>query len=135
MSQSVTKSSTDGRSRQPARREFFLGVDKPSMPLSEESSEYLDAHPDERQVKLDTDRSFVSYPVGRLTGPLSHGAITHAEDNLASLSEKERLKNHLYCVIVFVLRRHPKFSYFQACASFPHTPSHSTLLVRRAIMT
>ena len=30
-----------------------------------------EVHPDEQQIKLDTDRSFVLYPVGKRCGPLS----------------------------------------------------------------
>ena len=41
-------------------------------------------HPDERQVRLDTDRSFVLYPVGETCSPLpcprrAHGAMFPAQ--------------------------------------------------------
>ncbi|KAG8882245.1 hypothetical protein FRB98_003849 [Tulasnella sp. 332] len=54
----------------------------------------INPHPDERQVKLDTDRSFVMYPQG---------------------SDKEKLtrQSQLYKVIVAVLRKRRKLGYFQ----------------------
>nr|XP_018259057.1 uncharacterized protein I303_08600 [Kwoniella dejecticola CBS 10117]OBR81215.1 hypothetical protein I303_08600 [Kwoniella dejecticola CBS 10117] len=55
----------------------------------------LKAHPNERQVKLDTDRSFVTYPKGI---PSQH---------------KLELQNDLNDLIVGVLRRSPALSYFQ----------------------
>lgn len=111
-------------------------MDNSNTWLSGRPSESLDAHPDEPQVKLDTDRSFVSYPVGTPTGSLFLGIISHAEDTPVSSSEKKRLKDHLYSIIVLTLRRHRKLSYFQASVSFPtHTWSSLTPFVRRAIMT
>lgn len=56
----------------------------------------LDAHPDERQVELDTRRSFVYYP------PNLH------------IREKKRLQEELNEVIVTVLRKRKALSYFQA---------------------
>lgn len=55
----------------------------------------LEAHPDERQVGLDTRRSFVYYP-----------------PNLHS-PEKTRLQEELNEVIVTVLRKRKALSYFQ----------------------
>ncbi|KAF9495133.1 hypothetical protein BDN71DRAFT_1448019 [Pleurotus eryngii] len=52
------------------------------------------AHPDERQIQLDTDRSFVLYPVDPLL-------------------EKESLKSQLHELIVSVFRKRPILSYFQ----------------------
>ncbi|KIM22578.1 hypothetical protein M408DRAFT_332874 [Serendipita vermifera MAFF 305830] len=59
--------------------------------------ENLEPHPDERQVGLDTDRSFVVYP--------GEG------DSL--LKSKDDLKTQLHHVIVHVLRKRPKLAYFQ----------------------
>jgi len=44
-------------------------LDTPLPPVSQ------DPHPDERQIGLDTDRSFVLYPVGKRArcGPVCHG--------------------------------------------------------------
>ncbi|KAJ3792620.1 rab-GTPase-TBC domain-containing protein [Lentinula aff. detonsa] len=53
--------------------------------------ETLPAHPDEQQIRLDTDRSFVMYPDGDVQG--------HQE----SLNE----------LLVSLFRRHPSLSYFQ----------------------
>ncbi|KAI5476743.1 TBC domain protein, Rab GTPase activator [Pseudohyphozyma bogoriensis] len=55
----------------------------------------LPPHKDEGQVRLDVNRSFVSYPAG------------------VSDKEKEELRVNLEDVIVTVLRRHPALSYFQ----------------------
>ncbi|KDQ07337.1 hypothetical protein BOTBODRAFT_38868 [Botryobasidium botryosum FD-172 SS1] len=52
------------------------------------------AHPDERQVGLDTDRSFVVYPI-------------------ESESEKLRRQGELNTLIVDVLRKRPQLQYFQ----------------------
>ncbi|THV05368.1 hypothetical protein K435DRAFT_961136 [Dendrothele bispora CBS 962.96] len=51
-------------------------------------------HKDERQIRLDTDRSFVLYPVG----------VT---------KDKETLQEELYQLLVEIFRRRPKLSYFQ----------------------
>ncbi|KAF5389626.1 hypothetical protein D9757_004176 [Collybiopsis confluens] len=51
----------------------------------------LPKHPDEHQIRLDTDRSFVMYPDGDVQG--------HQEN--------------LYNLLVSIFRRHPKLSYFQ----------------------
>ncbi|TGZ85029.1 hypothetical protein EX30DRAFT_301851 [Ascodesmis nigricans] len=55
----------------------------------------LPPHPDENQVKLDVDRSFIYYPTD----------VTPRE-----LGER---KDELYDLIVEVLRRHPMLGYFQ----------------------
>ncbi|KIY48795.1 hypothetical protein FISHEDRAFT_42625 [Fistulina hepatica ATCC 64428] len=54
----------------------------------------LEAHPDERQIQLDTDRSFVLYPVDRC-------------------DDRERLQSKLHDLIVSVFRKRPGLSYFQ----------------------
>ncbi|KAF8331478.1 rab-GTPase-TBC domain-containing protein [Cantharellus anzutake] len=74
--------------------EFLLRVRGSERSPSEEPLDTLAPHSDERQVKLDTDRSFVTYPV-------------------VSPPEKERLKEELNNIIVSTLRRYPKLSYFQ----------------------
>ncbi|KAI0000160.1 rab-GTPase-TBC domain-containing protein [Russula compacta] len=66
----------------------------PSQPL--DNLKELDPHPDERQIRLDTDRSFVLYPVD-----------DEPEDvRLARQAE-------LNTLIVQVFRRRPGLSYFQ----------------------
>jgi hypothetical protein len=55
-----------------AGRPALLGVRVPSEPppyaeVSPEPSINDPPHPDERQVRLDTDRSFVMYPVGNVS--------------------------------------------------------------------
>ncbi|KAJ9102639.1 hypothetical protein QFC19_004748 [Naganishia cerealis] len=60
-------------------------------------------HPDERQVHLDTQRSFVYYP------PDLHA------------SEKKRLQEELHEVIVTVLRKRKGLSYFQVSANQEYT--------------
>ncbi|KAG5720894.1 TBC1 domain family member 20 [Termitomyces sp. T112] len=52
-------------------------------------------HRDERQIRLDTDRSFVLYPVD------------------TSLSDKELMQEKLNNLLVSVFRQHPKLNYFQ----------------------
>lgn len=81
-----------------------------------ESTEHpeLSPHSDERQVKLDVIRSFVSYPTGeyrrRARARLSLTARPHAD---VTAEEKEELRNKLEKVIVTTLRRHPSLQYFQ----------------------
>ncbi|TFK38258.1 rab-GTPase-TBC domain-containing protein [Crucibulum laeve] len=53
-------------------------------------------HPDERQIRLDTDRSFVLYPVG-----------------LDSDVQREKLQGGLHELLVSLIRKRPKLSYFQ----------------------
>ncbi|KAF9513824.1 hypothetical protein BS47DRAFT_939144 [Hydnum rufescens UP504] len=52
-------------------------------------------HPDERQVHLDTERSFVIYPID-------------------SMSERDKRKQRLEETIISVLRRRPSLRYFQS---------------------
>lgn len=52
---------------------FEIGSTKDSSDIvdgEDYSSGYTDPHPDERQIKLDTDRSFVLYPPGEVCPPL-----------------------------------------------------------------
>ncbi|KAG8753086.1 hypothetical protein FRC14_006440 [Serendipita sp. 396] len=64
---------------------------------SDEANTEVEPHKDERQVGLDTDRSFVLYPV----------------DKELSGTSKADLKAELHHVIVHVLRKRPTLSYFQ----------------------
>ncbi|KAK7471029.1 GTPase-activating protein gyp8 [Stygiomarasmius scandens] len=52
------------------------------------------SHKDERQIRLDTDRSFVLYPVD-------------------VVKDRETLQEELYQLLVELFRRRPKLSYFQ----------------------
>ncbi|KIP07258.1 hypothetical protein PHLGIDRAFT_127792 [Phlebiopsis gigantea 11061_1 CR5-6] len=63
--------------------------------LDGEKSRVVEPHPDERQVRLDTDRSFVLYPV------------------VGDLSERESKQNELNDLIVEVFRKRRELSYFQ----------------------
>ncbi|KAF8216412.1 hypothetical protein K438DRAFT_1558431 [Mycena galopus ATCC 62051] len=53
------------------------------------------SHPDERQIRLDTDRSFVLYPVDPKT-------------------DKDKLQSELNELLVEIFRKRPKLNYFQA---------------------
>ncbi|KAJ7449636.1 rab-GTPase-TBC domain-containing protein [Mycena latifolia] len=61
----------------------------PEIPADDESS-----HPDERQIRLDTERSFVLYPVD-------------------SKTDKDTLQSELHELLVEIFRKHPKLNYFQ----------------------
>ncbi|KAF7370675.1 TBC1 domain member 20 [Mycena sanguinolenta] len=52
------------------------------------------SHPDERQIRLDTERSFVLYPVD-------------------SETDKDKLQSELNDLLVEIFRRRPKLNYFQ----------------------
>ncbi|KAG8918652.1 hypothetical protein FRC01_001740 [Tulasnella sp. 417] len=75
-----------------------LSLDLPSNNSTEDGAEASDSkeapHPDERQVGLDTDRSFVLYPT---------------DDGL----RKSTRKLQLHYLIVAILRKRRKLSYFQ----------------------
>ncbi|KAI0298657.1 rab-GTPase-TBC domain-containing protein [Multifurca ochricompacta] len=85
----------------------LLHVDaNPTQPsLSTEDQTEPDPHRDERQIRLDTDRSFVLYPL--LSHPLTNLADDGPED--VRLARQAEL-NHL---IVQTFRRHPGLNYFQ----------------------
>ncbi|KAJ7043532.1 rab-GTPase-TBC domain-containing protein [Mycena alexandri] len=63
---------------------------EPGQPADEESS----LHPDERQIRLDTERSFVLYPVD-------------------SKTNKDTLQSELHDLLVKIFRKRPKLNYFQ----------------------
>ena len=73
-------------------------------------------HSDERQIGLDTDRSFVLYPVGE------HSLIVHDAQRLTcvvvseGVSSREKLQSALNRLIVSVFRRRPRLHYFQVCS-------------------
>ncbi|KAJ3767749.1 rab-GTPase-TBC domain-containing protein [Lentinula raphanica] len=69
----------------------LLNVDLNDGSSIEIDIDTLPAHPDEQQIRLDTDRSFVMYPDGDVQG--------HQQ----SLNE----------LLVSIFRRHPSLSYFQ----------------------
>ena len=78
-------------------------------------------HPDEHQIKLDTDRSFVLYSVGSHTlSPVSNlltFGLRHLDDDSMSREEMQAMLNVL---ITSVFRRRPNLSYFQV--STPSMP-------------
>ncbi|TDL22708.1 hypothetical protein BD410DRAFT_193913 [Rickenella mellea] len=61
----------------------------------DENEKSVVEHPDERQIKLDTDRSFVIYPV------------------VDDYRERVEMQTDLNDLIVTIFRKHPKLSYFQ----------------------
>ncbi|KAI0266112.1 rab-GTPase-TBC domain-containing protein [Gloeopeniophorella convolvens] len=77
-------------------RLLHTGVDSIQSKESPGSLDDSDPHPDERQIRLDTDRSFVLYPVD--DGP-EHVRIAR--------------QTKLNKLIVQVFRRHPGLNYFQ----------------------
>ncbi|EKM58169.1 uncharacterized protein PHACADRAFT_182539 [Phanerochaete carnosa HHB-10118-sp] len=66
----------------------------PTDSLEKDLPQAVEPHQDERQVQLDTDRSFVLYPVG-------------------DMDERRRRQNELHGLIVEVFRRRRRLSYFQ----------------------
>ncbi|KAG6851800.1 hypothetical protein C0991_009189, partial [Blastosporella zonata] len=68
----------------------ILGVSKMIKKKTEEDVIAQDEHSDERQIRLDTDRSFVLYPVG------------------APVDDKEVMQEKLNTLLVSIFRRHPK---------------------------
>jgi hypothetical protein len=82
------------------------------------------AHPDEHQILLDTQRSFVLYPTG--TRPsLDSKAYSFTDNRFRlvgedSVKDREPLQIQLHELLVSVFRRHPKLSYFQVRLAPPH---------------
>ncbi|KAJ3473614.1 hypothetical protein NLI96_g12913 [Meripilus lineatus] len=75
-----------------------LGVSLPAQDTQFEEpqkAEDLEPHKDERQIRLDTDRSFVLYPV---------------EDDM---KKREALKDQLYDLLVALFRKRRRLHYFQ----------------------
>ncbi|KAG6909651.1 hypothetical protein DXG01_016231 [Tephrocybe rancida] len=73
----------------------ILGVTRMAKKEPESEFKVEDEHRDERQIRLDTDRSFVLYPVG-------------APDD-----DKETMQEKLNGLLISIFRRHPKLNYFQ----------------------
>ncbi|KAJ8693455.1 GTPase-activating protein gyp8, variant 2 [Pleurotus ostreatus] len=98
----------------PRRVEIWPLLLHARKPQDEEAHPIPPAHPDERQIQLDTDRSFVLYPVGE---PFASRVSLCSEYNSSSfadpLLEKESLKRQLHELIVSVFRKRPRLSYFQ----------------------
>ena len=109
------RESRRSRSAAVARSETSGAGEPSEKALPERSSE----HPDERQVGLDTDRSFVLYPVGNATIPAFDEDRTSSKSALVTeeKEEKDRLKTRLHEVILHVLRKRPKLGYFQVLSS------------------
>jgi TBC1 domain family member 20 len=89
-------------------------------------------HQDERQIRLDTDRSFVLYPVGDAHPNPTSSTFTHTESTDDS-PEDVRLARQaeLNKLIVKVFRRRPGLNYFQVSlfsytthSPFPPTEMH-----------
>ena len=84
----------------------------PEKVLSERSLE----HWDERQVGLDTDRSFVLYPVGKANiRRLTRQSRSECALGTGEKEKKDQLKMRLHELIIHVLRKRPKLAYFWVC--------------------
>ena len=74
----------------------------------------IEEHADERQIKLDTDRSFVLYPVGEIHILLvCQENVCSSAFGIEDLKEKELLQGELHELIVEIFRRRRRLSYFQ----------------------
>jgi len=81
------------------------------------------SHRDERQIMLDTDRSFVHYPSGEAPSPIPlRSNIQRMKQNAQPKSflfvgesdaVKEEMKTKLNELIVSVFRRRPTLNYYQ----------------------
>ena len=91
--------------------------DKSALVHKNETAEVEEKpHPDEHQIKLDTDRSFVLYPVCPPGGSfLCFLIVPMTLEEEETKDDRERLQEALYSLIVSVFRRHPGLSYFQVC--------------------
>lgn len=80
---------------------------------SEKEKVELPAHPEEEQVGKDTNRSFVSYPRGKL--------LYHCSEDVLIVGippeAKTEMKADLHDLIIGVLRQYPTLSYFQVSPS------------------
>jgi len=72
----------------------ILDVQASPKPEASEEKDSLTTHRDERQIMLDTDRSFVLYPV-------------------VDGKDKDELKTQLNRLIVSIFRRRPRLNYYQ----------------------
>lgn len=76
------------------------------------SYEDTDPHPDERQIKLDTDRSFVLYSLGqRLTLVSYLGGLESALES--SSASRDALQNDLHDLLLSLFRKRRSLHYFQ----------------------
>lgn len=73
-------------------RPLLLNVDHFSADPGSSKHDEQKHHPDEDQVRLDVNRSFISYPRGQ---------------------NREALQERLESLIIAVLRKYPTLSYFQ----------------------
>ncbi|KAK7206992.1 rab-GTPase-TBC domain-containing protein [Myxozyma melibiosi] len=79
---------------------FLLGCDADAF-QDPDWKVLLPAHPEEAQVRLDTDRAFHFYPESRTPSPATSDDLLRAD------------RDELFDVITHVLRLHPSLSYFQ----------------------
>jgi len=75
-----------------------------------DEEEEMPAHPEEEQVAKDTNRSFVSYPRGKLSS--NCGLNVQLMTGIPNESKME-MKSDLHNLIISVLRQYPGLSYFQ----------------------
>ena len=82
-----------------------------------------DPHADEHQIGLDTDRSFVLYPVGEQPSfPNAYPSLIFLSTLPEGVSSREKLQTSLNRLIISLFRRRPRLHYFQvSCAPAPPT--------------
>ncbi|KAF4564832.1 hypothetical protein EYR40_011005 [Pleurotus pulmonarius] len=98
----------------PRRVEIWPLLLHARKPHDDEAKPKPPEHPDERQIQLDTDRSFVLYPVGEPFAPCVSLCSEYNSSSFTDpLLEKESLKRQLHELIVSVFRKRPRLSYFQ----------------------
>jgi hypothetical protein len=81
------------------------------------------SHQDERQIVLDTDRSFVHYPSGEAPSSIPHSRLAQRASRNAhtesisfvgeSDAVKEEMKTKLNELIVSIFRKRPTLNYYQ----------------------
>lgn len=111
-----TSISTFSFSVESLTRGQLLRVSEYVEPISTNDNDEEDedeAHRDERQIGLDTSRSFVYYPVSACyqyqASDLSHSAAGDLENS----DDRTARQEALHTLIVNLFRRHDGLSYFQ----------------------
>jgi hypothetical protein len=76
-------------------------------------------HHDERQISLDTDRSFVLYPVGGHTFVTVFQLQSNSRLFVDTEYDRESLQAGLRDLLVSLFRKRPRLSYFQVRHRIP----------------
>jgi len=88
------------------------GLSNPAIGNGSYGYENTDPHPDERQIKLDTDRSFVLYSLGqRLALVPCLGDLECALES--SSASRDALQNDLHALLLSLFRTRRSLHYFQ----------------------